>query len=47
MDEKWGQAHHRGFFAMMQVLLATDGFMTLEVNEQASRVTVRIDRTKL
>ncbi|KAF8533573.1 peptidase family M49-domain-containing protein [Trichophaea hybrida] len=31
-DKKWGQAHDRGHFAMLRVLLAeSDGFMTLDI----------------
>ena len=45
--QKWGQAHDRGHFAMFQVLLAADGFMSLEVNKELMQVRVRIDESKI
>ena len=46
-DQKWGQAHDRGHFAMFQVLLAADNFMSLEVNKEHKRIYIKLDQSKL
>jgi dipeptidyl-peptidase-3 len=46
--QKWGQAHDRGHFAMLRILLAeADGFMTLDVNEEYNYLSIKIDRTRI
>ncbi|KAK6527450.1 hypothetical protein TWF694_004439 [Orbilia ellipsospora] len=47
-DKKWGQAHSRGHFAIMKILLsAGDGFLSIKEDLQAQTLTVSIDRTKI
>jgi dipeptidyl-peptidase III len=47
-DQKWGQAHDRGHFARLQVLLgAGDNFMTLNSDFETKGITVHVDRSKI
>ena len=47
-DQKWGQAHSRGHFAMFRVLLnAGDDFLMVKHDTDADTLTVHIDRSKL
>lgn len=47
-DNRWGQAHSRGHFAMLRVLLdAGDDFLTIHHNAAANTLTVHIDRSKV
>lgn len=47
-DNRWGQAHSRGHFAMLRVLLnAGDNFLTVDHDAKANTLTVHIDRSKI
>ncbi|KAL8693137.1 MAG: hypothetical protein Q9218_001989 [Villophora microphyllina] len=47
-DQKWGQAHSRGHFAMFRMLLdAGDDFLRVKHDAKKDTLTVYIDRSKL
>ena len=47
-DQKWGQAHLRGHFAMLRVLLdAGDSFLTVTHDASTNNLIVHIDRSKI
>lgn len=47
-DDKWGQAHSRGHFAMFRVLLdAGDGFLSVHHETTTDKLTIHVDRSKV
>ncbi|KAF3914341.1 hypothetical protein AA313_de0206240 [Arthrobotrys entomopaga] len=47
-DKKWGQAHSRGHFAIMRILLAAEGdFLVVKEDLTTQTLTVHIDRKKI
>ena len=47
-ERKWGQAHNRGHFAMLRVMLDADpDFITIKCNKNDQQLDVKVDRTKI
>ena len=47
-DQKWGQAHSRGHFAMFRCLLDAGGnFLAIEKDPATNSLTVKLDRAKI
>lgn len=45
--QSWGEAHERGFFAILQIMLATEGFVRLETDHEAKKLKLHMDRAKI
>ncbi|KAF3911433.1 hypothetical protein ABW20_dc0104222 [Dactylellina cionopaga] len=47
-DQRWGQAHSRGHFAIMRVLLAVeDDFLSIKEDTDTQTLKVFVDKTKI
>ncbi|KAF2105431.1 dipeptidyl peptidase III [Lophiotrema nucula] len=43
----WGEAHERGFFAILNIMLTQEGFVTLEKDLEAKKLKVSLDASKI